>query len=277
MKKIFAYIIIVRPVNFAITFASIFAAGFIADQSLVLIKQIIFASISGALIASGGNVINDYFDIEIDKINRPQRVMVKGLISKLEALIFYVVLNIGALVLSAFINLPAFLIAIAAFIFILSYSYKFKGVPLAGNFIVSLFTGLAFIYGAVAAGNWLAGFMPAVFAFLINFIREIVKDIEDLKGDSAKEIFTFPAKFGIKKSNNLILVLTIMLIAVTFVPFIFRFYNIEYFVIVMSLVNTLLVLFIRDLYSDKRNYAKLSSLLKTVMIFGLAAIVLGNL
>ena len=67
--------------------------------------------------------------------------------------------------------------------------------------IIALLTGLAFIYGGFAVGNPVAAIVPAVFAFLINLIREIVKDIQDIEGDTKAGVITFPIKFGFKKSK----------------------------------------------------------------------------
>ena len=74
-------------------------------------------------------------------------------------------------------------------------------VPILGNLIVSILTGLVFIYGGVAVNNPLAAIIPAIFAFLINLIREVVKDMQDVEGDLKQEMITFPGKFGFKAQS----------------------------------------------------------------------------
>ncbi|HEX7357639.1 MAG TPA: UbiA family prenyltransferase, partial [Ignavibacteriaceae bacterium] len=113
---------------------------------------------------------------------------------------------------------------------------------------------------------------------LVNLIREIVKDIQDIEGDSKLNYKTFPILFGITKSKHLITIVTIFLILSTLYPFITRLYNIEYLIIIMILVNPLLILCLKFLYDPKWNNKlnTLSNFYKLNMIFGLAAIYFGK-
>lgn len=278
MNKIAAIIRIIRPVNFAITFASIITAGFISCKNLIDLTVLILAAFSGGFAVAAGNVINDIFDLKIDKINRPERVLPSGELSVNEALILYIILCLAAIVTGMFINITAITIVLISVIIIFFYSQRLKKIPLIGNIVVSSFTGIAFIYGAVAVDNWVGGVIPAVFAFFINLIREIVKDIEDLEGDSKAGVYTFPAIRGIPVSITLIKLLTITLILLTTIPFLLKIYRIEYFVLVMPVVNGIFVYFLRKLSEDqsKVNLRKMSNLLKINMVVGLLAIFLGN-
>ena len=136
-------------------------------------------------------------------------------------------------------------IVITSIILLFIYSATLKKLPLIGNITVAFLTGLAFIYGGFASGNPVAAIVPAVFAFLINLIREIVKDIQDIEGDTKAGVITFPIKFGFKKSKILILIITISLILYTLYPFITELYKIEYFIVVMVFVNPLLITFFK--------------------------------
>jgi geranylgeranylglycerol-phosphate geranylgeranyltransferase len=244
MKKIKYFIIITRPVNFAISFLSLIVAGLICNNNQLNLN-IIFAAVSAAFVGSAGNIINDYFDIEIDKINRPNRILPSNKLSLNEAQTEFVVLNIAAVILSFFINNYALIIVIFSITVIFAYSAYFKKIPLLGNIVVSFFTGLAFIYGGAAVENISAAVIPAVFAFTTNLIRELIKDIEDIKGDSANNVFTFPSKFGIQKTKYLILSLTIMLMILTTIPYILEIYKIEFFLIAMSFINPLFLLMLK--------------------------------
>ncbi|MCF8243158.1 MAG: geranylgeranylglycerol-phosphate geranylgeranyltransferase [Melioribacteraceae bacterium] len=275
MNKITAIIKITRPINFAITFASVIVAGLICSTGEIDWGPIICAAISAAFVGSAGNIINDYFDVEIDKINRPERVLPSDQISKQAALYLYIYFTVMAIAFASLINAAAIIIAVFASVVIFLYSFRLKRIPLLGNIIVSFFTGFAFIYGGVAAGNWENGIIPALFAFFANFIREIVKDIEDMKGDAANNVITFPKRFGISKSKILIYSLTVLLILLTAVPFVFRIYKIEYFVLVMCVVNLLFVYMIKQLQSKDVDFRKISNLIKLNMIFGLTAIYIG--
>ena len=120
------------------------------------------------------------------------------------------------------------------------YSIRLKRIPLLGNITIAYLTGLAFVYGGVAVNNVIDAFIPAVFAFMINLGRELLKDIQDMEGDKKVGLVTFPIKFGTQVTNILITLLTITLIAITFYPFVFQIYKIEYFVMAMIFVNLLL-------------------------------------
>jgi geranylgeranylglycerol-phosphate geranylgeranyltransferase len=276
-KKFYAYIQITRPVNSLITFCVIIVASVISIENSYSSAKIILAGFSGALTAAGGNIINDYFDISIDKINKPQRVLPAGRLSLKEALIFYSVLSIAALIVSSFININAFIIVFSALIFLFFYSYQVKKIPLLGNIIVSFLTGLTFIFGGIAVNNIQAAVIPAVFALLINFVREIIKDMEDIEGDSNRGIITYPLFYGFKKAKIIVVIVTAVLIILTLFPFIINFYAIEYFLIIMIFVNPLLIYILKSLFDDDsvKNLNRLSNLLKLNMIFGLIAIFFG--
>ncbi len=273
-----SFVKIIRPLNCFITFIAIFVGAVFCSKGSLNIGIIVLASISGALTAAAGNVINDIFDLEIDKINRPERPLPKGKISKNEATVFYIFLNTLALIGSYIINLNAFLTVLFTVILLFVYSYKLKKIPLVGNFIVSFMTGLAFVYGGIAVQNYSLPIIPALFAILINFVREIVKDIEDIEGDSKSGITTFPFKYGIKSAKILVLFLSILLILATFFPFVFKLYKIEYFVFVMAVVNPIMIYVVKSLFenSSLKNLNKLSILLKLNMVLGLLAIYLGK-
>jgi len=277
-KKLFAAIRITRPVNLIITFISIVIAAVICSDGIYPAGKIFFAAASGALAAAAGNIINDLFDIEIDKINRPDRPLASNILLPYEAVILFSVFSLLSLALSYFISRIAFIIDISALALLFFYSCKLKRIVLFGNFIVAFLTGLAFIYGGVSVNNLKYAIVPAVFAFLINFIREIVKDMEDIEGDTAAGISSFPNRYGFKSSKGIIAVFSFLLLAATLIPFITKFYKIEYFIIVMALVNPILIYSLKSLFNDdnRKSLGKISFMLKLNMFFGLAAIYLGK-
>ncbi|HMN23202.1 MAG TPA: geranylgeranylglycerol-phosphate geranylgeranyltransferase [Ignavibacteriaceae bacterium] len=277
-KKIFSYIKITRPINVLITFIVVVVAILISAQHQIELTKIILVSLSAALIAAAGNIVNDIYDIETDKVSHPNRVLAQGLLSKKEAVFLYNFFNVIAIILAS--RISDYLIVIVLFTIILLYVYSayLKKLPLVGNIVIAFITGLAFIYGGFAADNPNGAIVPAVFAFLINLIREIVKDIQDIEGDSKLSFKTFPILYGIKKSKIIILFFTILLTGFTFFPFITQLYKIEYFLIVMIFVNPLLVLSLKILFDMKKEnrYKIVSNILKINMILGLIAIWFGR-
>jgi len=273
------YIKLIRPVNFLITFISGVVAVILSDKSLTLNPDIyLLTGLSAALTAAAGNVINDIYDIDIDKINRPGRPLASGAVPVPVANAFYIFLVFSSLITAFYINLSAvFMVAVVSMALTL-YASKLKRLPLIGNIVIAFITGLVFVYGGIAAGNTGSAYIPAAFAFLINLIREILKDIEDIKGDQSCGLRTLPIVVGIRGTAKIMSYLTFILVLFTFFPFIFRFYGIEYIVIIMITVNPLLVYFFKSLWQDQsqKNLKKLSLLLKLNMLFGLAAIYFGK-
>lgn len=276
-EKIISFVKITRPLNVILTFFVVVVAVFITSGKEVDPITIFISALSAALVTAAGNIINDIYDIETDRVSHPERILVKGLLSKKEAIIFYIVLNISAVILVSTTHFRILMIVVTTIILLFIYSAFLKKLPLIGNFIVAFLTGLAFIYGGIVSDNAAAAVVPAMFAFLINFIREIVKDIQDIEGDKMINLSTFPIQYGIKKSKFVILILTITLVAFTVYPFFVNAYNIEYFIIIMVIVNPVLVLCLRLLFNKNQNRLSLiSNLLKLDMIFGLTAIFLGK-
>ncbi|MCF8412229.1 MAG: geranylgeranylglycerol-phosphate geranylgeranyltransferase [Melioribacteraceae bacterium] len=278
MIRIYGIFQIVRPLNLLITFLAVFIAGYFASGNFDIIK-ILITSASAALIAASGNIINDIFDIEVDKINRPDRALISGKLSIKLTKILFVLFNLLGLSLALFVSIENFLIAFTAATLIFFYSYKWKKILLVGNIVVSLVTGFAFIYGATASGNYEWGIIPFVYAFLINLIREIVKDVEDLEGDKISGVLTFSAVYGLRTTKTFILCLTLFLILSSNIPYLLDIYSVIYFIIIVILVIPVLLYFIFLIYDGalEKRPEYLSSLLKLGMVFGLAAIIFGSL
>ena len=276
--KILSYIKITRPINVLITFLVVVVAILITQKEQTDFSTILLASIAASLVAAAGNIVNDIYDVESDKISHPNRVLILGMVSKSEAAYLINFLNIIAIIIASRLSEILFLLVIFSSVVLFLYSFYLKKIPLVGNIVIALLTGLAFIYGGFTSGNPVAAIIPAVFAFLINLIREIVKDIQDIEGDTKAGVITFPIKFGFKKSKTLILIITISLILYTLYPFITELYKIEYFIVVMVIVNPLLILSLKFLFDSKKenNLSVISNMLKLNMVLGLIAIYLGK-
>jgi geranylgeranylglycerol-phosphate geranylgeranyltransferase len=278
MKKAAAFISLIRPINILITALVICTGYLISETETVSLFLLISVSLSGAFTAAAGNIVNDIFDIESDKINHPERPLARKDLTYQAARRWWFFFALLSFIISSFIDFYAFFIILGVHIILIFYSYKFKSSAFAGNFIIALLTALAFVYGAYAAGNFSRIIIPAAFAFLINYIRELVKDIQDIKGDSALGIQTFPGKFGIKNTKRIIIFFMLILLILTFYPFVADYYTIEFFIIMMLIVNPLLVYCIKILNSADENsiFKKVSLILKMNMAVGLFAIYIGQ-
>lgn len=269
---------IIRPLNCLITFFTIIVGGLICSNDNDVSAKLILAGIIGFIVTAAGNSINDFYDIDVDRINRPDRPLPNGVLTQKNVLVFFAVLIIVALTLNLLLNIYAFGISFISIVLLILYSYKLKRMPLVGNMIVSLLTALAFIFGGVVVGNVTLAIIPAVFAFLINLIREVIKDMEDADGDRSLGIRTFPIRFGNKASKYFVFAVSSILFLFTFVPFLFHIYEIEFFLIIMIIVNPILVYIVKSVFEDssKQNLGRLSSMLKLNMVIGLIAIYMGK-
>ena len=252
-------------------------AALISSPEKIPILNVLLAAISAGFTATAGNIINDIFDIEVDKINRPDRPLPSNKFTINDAYILYLVCFVISGLLVVTISQIVVIIVLLSHLLLFLYSKYLKRIPLVGNITVAFLTGLVFVFGGVVVENPSAAIIPALFAFLINLIRELVKDMQDVEGDRAAGVITFPIKFGFQKTKYLITFITLILIPFTLYPFITKLYEIEYVIIVMVIVNPLLVFILKKLFEDDsiRNLKKMSNLLKLNMVFGLIAIYLG--
>jgi geranylgeranylglycerol-phosphate geranylgeranyltransferase len=268
------YISICRPVNALITFIAVLLGAVVASKSGMPVIFVLLASLSAAVASAAGNVINDIFDIATDKINRPDRPLPSGRIGIDNAIIFYCML----LILSVAASVPAgkisVLIVFVSNLLLFIYSWKLKRIVLAGNIAVAFLTALAFIYGSVVVGKPEASVFPALFAFIINFMREIVKDAEDIEGDKSEGVKTFPQIMGFPATLKIAWGLTAVLICLILTAGFLRIYKIEFLIIAMCIVSPVMVYCMKQLRSE--NFHKVSILLKINMLIGLAAIYLGR-
>ena len=164
--------------------------------------------LSTVLIAAAGYIINDYYDVKIDFINKPNRVVVGKVLKRRIVMAAHSVLNVSgiliALSLSLWVGLVSFLCAFLLWL----YSNQLKRLPLIGNLSVAALTGAALSLVAIYyQQNVYLINIYAFFAFSITLIREIIKDIEDLKGDADFGCQTLPILLGIRKTKVLLYLL----------------------------------------------------------------------
>ncbi len=271
------FFILSRPVNVFISFLSIFVAIIICG-SLDDWPRIILACLTGAFITAAANAVNDFYDLDIDRINRPQRPLPSGVLSKKEAVIFSIVCYFFGVLSSAFINMWTLILAVVFSLLLTVYSAKFKRQPLIGNFTVSLATAFAFLYGGIAVGQVKNALFPAIFAFLMHFGREIIKDMEDVEGDRRSHAQTLPIRYGIRAASLLTTALLVALIIITQAPYVLHLYGVWYLMLVNIGVNSVLVFTIYSMWQrpERSNYRLLSTLIKVDMLVGLAAIYIGR-
>ena len=197
------YVEILRPGNAVMGAISIILIAII-DKTISI--PIILAMLAVFFETAAGNVINDYFDYNIDLINKPERPMPSGRISLKSGrnygyLLFFAGTVCGFLISYITNNWIPFTIVLIADIVLYLYAYKLKATPVIGNLAVGFMTGFGFVFGGFTINNpsiVLVSIYLGFFAFVMTTAREIVKDIEDIEGDKMDGARTLPILIGEK-------------------------------------------------------------------------------
>lgn len=235
------------------------------------------AAFTGALVAAGANAINDSFDIEIDRINRPSRPLPLGILTRRDAQYMWFIVSVIAICINMYINLHALLIVVFAVVLLYFYSARLKRTIVIGNIVVGLMTGMTFIYGGAVIGYFERALLPAAFAFLINVARELVKDVEDIKGDRQEQAATLPVQYGIRPALIAATLLLLTLVGLTFIAIINSVYQAAFMYTVFAadfLICISIVLMWQNFSSP--TMGRVSGMLKISMVVGLIAIIAGS-
>ena len=277
------YIEIIRPGNVLMALLSIILLAIIDLQFTI---PVVLAIIVVFFAISAGNVINDYFDYEIDCVNRPNRVLPSGRISRNGGRNYAYLLFAGAIIVQMINylitkNLITLIIVIFALIVLYLYAKIFKSTPLIGNFIVGFITGLSFIYGGYTLNNphiITVGYYLGFFACLMTIAREITKDIEDMEGDKIEGARTFPILYGEKPSAIITAILIVITCALCPILYINNIFSIYYLIIIIISVIIFLYSAILILKSQTpENCHKVSKYLKIGMLIAFVAFVVCSL
>jgi geranylgeranylglycerol-phosphate geranylgeranyltransferase len=277
-KKLVAYFQLSRPLNVLITLVSIPVACWIAGGTSSLWLSILLAGTTGALVAAGANAINDAFDIDIDRINRPDRPLPRGALTQQDARRMWLIVSIAAIGINLFLNSTALLIVVLSIALLYVYSAYLKRTVLIGNVLVGSMTGMAFIYGGVVVGRMERAIVPAIFAFLVNLAREVLKDVEDMEGDRRENAVTLPIKYGVMTALVLATASLLFLIGVTIEVAISALYH-SAFMYIVIVADCLMCASILLIWLDHSPTAirHASTILKVSMIIGLFSIIIGSI
>jgi 4-hydroxybenzoate polyprenyltransferase len=237
-------------------------------------RLFILVFVSTLAIASG-YIINNFYDSEKDLINRPKKSMLDRLVSQKTKLNVYFGLNFIATALALTISWRASLF-FAVYIFLIwFYSHKLKKHPIIGNLTASLLAVLPFFGILLYFKNFYQViFGHAVFLFLLILIREMIKDLENLKGDIANNYQTIPVRFGEKVSKQIITVLTVFTLIPVFI--LIEKYDVGYMDIYFYLSLMVLIFFLIKLWKSEsqKEFIQLHNILKSIIVTGVFCIVL---
>ncbi len=266
--------------------------------------------VATVLIAAAGYIINDYFDVKIDYLNKPKQMVIGKSIHRRHAMLLHIFINLIGLSLAAYvalrINHPMLILfQLVSAALLWYYSVSFKKQVLTGNIIIASLTALVpftagyyevavmFDYLADITGQpenpflienlssllfsikyllyWVVGY--SAFAFLLTFIREIIKDMEDIEGDQAFGGKTLPIVFGIEKAKIVAQLITVVtLLCILFVEAIQLmakdWISLAYFVVLIT-APLIWIWYHIGTAKEKKHYFIISQLIKVIMLFGI--------
>ncbi|MBE0423207.1 MAG: geranylgeranylglycerol-phosphate geranylgeranyltransferase [Lutibacter sp.] len=258
--------------------------------------QFVILLLSLILITSAGYIVNDIFDLKSDLINKPQKVIVANQFSVENAQRLYLITNTLGIVLGIGLSLsiqkPTFaFIFIGASLLLYFYSKKLKSIPLIGNISVSLLVAFSIIILCLFDLNFAIQneaqqlviyiiLLLSGFAFFINLVREIVKDIEDIKGDYNMKMNTLPILLGVSRTKKIaaflcLFPLVLLLIIVVKYASIYKYTAL--YLLLFTLVPLLYVAIKLLSVKTKKDFKKLSVFLKIIMFLGINALLLFSL
>ncbi len=241
---------------------------------LLLDPSLWLLSLSTVCVAAAGYIINDYFDVKIDLINKPQRVIIGRYLRRRVAMSVHQILNVVGCLIGLYLSKWVFLADVLAVSLLWFYSAQFKRQPLIGNITISLLTALSLviltIYYRQSAGLVLS---YALFSFGISLIREIIKDMQDIRGDARFGCRTLPIVWGLRRTKYLLygliglFVLSLFLIAGSLhngrltLTFLLLLIPIGWLLYRLTLTDT------------RRGFGYLSDLCKLIMLLGVVSMI----
>ena len=233
------YLQIIRPVNALVAGIAVLLGVLVAG---VEVTPITFLLVLAVLCITGaGNAINDYFDREIDAINRPLRPIPSGAVSIRGAAVFSAILFLCGITCAALVHPFCFGFACINSLLLVTYAARLKGVPLAGNFVVSYLAGSIFLFGGAAGGvdGILLNLPLAGIVFFPMTAREILKDAEDIEGDREGGARTLPMITGVLTSCRIAATLTAGAVVLSILPIV-AWWG-EYYLVTIALADFLLL------------------------------------
>lgn len=271
-----SYIQIIRPLNLLITAFASAAAYFIVADNIDQINLFLILT-STVLTAGAGNIINDIIDIDIDTLNKPLRPLPSKNMTVGRAYIWYFILVAGSMTSGFFLGYHSFAAVILVNFILLFYTVFLKRRPFWGNFIVAFISGYLFYFCSITTGNFIMIIPLAVSAFLFHFIREIIKDIADIDGDRKRKANTMAVAIGADRTIRLLKMLIMTLIIYLGYLMLAGGYSVFFSVIIILFVIPVILYVLISLSKKghKRDYEKLSLIMKADMVFGILAFYFG--
>lgn len=270
--KIAPYIQIIRYSNALMAGLTTFLGSWLSDSTLPLSSILLL--IAATICSTGfGNTINDIQDIDSDRISHPGRPLPKGDISVRSAWIYSLLLLLTALISSFTVSNLHGLATLLPLLLLTLYAFFLKATPIAGNLLVATLVAYTILYGALGEAGFSRLIFPASIAFLLNFSREIIKDLQDSDGDKSSGVVT-SAVLPIRILKKMIYVCSAACISLLLITIYMKLFGNLYTVISLSIIVPLHIyrtVLICIKHFEKR-FTLISTLFKLEMLAGLIAL-----
>ena len=240
--------------------------------------NVALAVLATILASSSANAWNDYLDIDIDRVNQPQRPLPSGQVTPRNVKIFSVVMAVLSVGIAALINPPAMLIAAVSNAILYLYSWKLKSTVLIGNLTVAFISAMSPVFGGVAAGNAAPSLWLALIIFVAILGREVLKTLADYEGDWREGVKTISTVWGRRTARVFFYVLVAATLITMMLPYLLEVYRPVYGYIVFFGVFPVVMYIVLRVSRERTGpqLEKLSQLMKYDFIVWFVAVVLGT-
>jgi len=285
MKDIFYKFIslfsVIRLYNiFIIIIAQYFTSIFIISidtsiSSILFDFQLFLLILSSSIAIASGYIINNFYDYEKDLINKPIKSKIDKVIRKRTKLSLYITLNFLCIYTSSLVSWRSVLFFTIYIFIIWLYSHKLKRILFIGNIVSSLLSVIPFFIILIYYKNFeLIIFLYAIFLFLIVYMREIIKDLENIKGDFTLDYRTIPVVYGEKSSKYLLSIVSLFTLAIIYILLSGFDTGMMFYYYYFSIAVLLFFIIVLWKYDSKKYYNFLHNLLKSLIVLGVLSIVL---
>jgi 4-hydroxybenzoate polyprenyltransferase len=270
------YLKMIRVVNLVIiAITQYLTAIFLASPgdnlwAVISDKDFFLLVLSTVFIASAGYIINDFYDVKIDFVNKPERVVIGKTLSRRWVIVGQLLLNLLAIGIGFYLSTTIGIINLIAAFSLWIYSNQLKRLPFIGNLIIGGLTGLTvLVVGQYFSERAYLILCYAVFAGFLTLVREIIKDMEDLKGDERFGCKTLPIVWGIPNTKKFIYLILGLFITTVFLM-IWPLSQILSFTLLGVLI---MLIFMINRADTVKSYGRLSTICKIIMLLGVSSMV----
>ena len=263
-----------RPKTIPLALMGVFIGGIVADSASYASFNLFLAVVAAFFVTAGSLIFNDYYDWKIDKVIHPNRPIPSGRLLPKEGLYFAILSFCITLILSFFINIICFGMAIISIVCIILYDELFKKKGILGNLVVAFVSAMSFTFGSAAVGQPFSSMILSIMAFFIFLGREILMDVRDIGGDMLARV-TLPMQIGEKTATYIGCIFLAVTIILTPLPFLWGILSVWYLltIIFVDLIGVYVILLS---FKKIRNIGKMADLVRIVAAVGLISFIVGS-